>query len=100
MEVVVVEDFPGVAMFEMVWVGHQRLMGEVVRCDSTGVFVHCYEATGGISVGDPVMRLHRPLEVELGPGLANCVFDGLQRPLKRIAAAERSPFMPRGGPER
>lgn len=55
-----------------------------------------YEETSGLTVGDPVQRTFKPLSVELGPGLLGEIFDGIQRPLRSIAAASGDCFIPRG----
>ena len=58
--------------------------------------VQVYEDTSGLTVGDPVVRTHKPLSVELGPGLLTTIFDGIQRPLKAIALSSGDVFIPRG----
>lgn len=55
-----------------------------------------YEETSGLTVGDPVLRTRKPLSLELGPGLMGNIFDGIQRPLKAIAAVCNDVFIPRG----
>ena len=50
----------------------------------------------GLTVGDPVERTKEPLSVELGPGILDQIFDGIQRPLKVIAEQSRSVFVPKG----
>ncbi len=55
-----------------------------------------YEETAGLCVGDVVTRTKKPLSVELGPGILNNIFDGIQRPLKQIAIASGDVFIPRG----
>ena len=55
-----------------------------------------YEDTSGLTVGDRVTRTHKPLSVELGPGLLTTIFDGIQRPLKAIAINSGDVFIPRG----
>ena len=56
----------------------------------------CYEDTSGLTVGDLVYRTGKPLSVELGPGLMEQIFDGIQRPLKTIAKTSGDVFIPRG----
>ncbi|XP_016160533.1 PREDICTED: V-type proton ATPase catalytic subunit A-like [Ficedula albicollis] len=53
-------------------------------------------AAAGVQVGDPVLRTGKPLSVELGPGILGSIFDGIQRPLRDIAEATRSIYIPRG----
>ena len=52
--------------------------------------------TAGVTVGDPVLRTGKPLSVELGPGICNSIFDGIQRPLKDIQDISQSIYIPRG----
>lgn len=53
-------------------------------------------ATAGVTVGDPVFRTGKPLSVELGPGLMETIYDGIQRPLKAISDTSNSIYIPRG----
>ena len=55
-----------------------------------------YEETSGVTVGDPVLRTGKPLSVELGPGIMESIFDGIQRPLKDINELTQSIYIPRG----
>ncbi|KAK0754543.1 ATP synthase alpha/beta family, nucleotide-binding domain-containing protein [Schizothecium vesticola] len=94
--VVVAEHMSGVAMYELVKVGHDNLMGEVIRINGDQATIQVYEETAGVTVGDPVQRTGKPLSVELGPGLLNNIYDGIQRPLEKIAKAVNSIYIPRG----
>ncbi|KAG8159219.1 hypothetical protein KVR01_010880 [Diaporthe batatas] len=94
--VVVAEDMIGVAMYELVKVGHDQLVGEVIRINGDQATIQVYEETAGVTVGDPVLRTGKPLSVELGPGLLNNIYDGIQRPLEKIAGAAQSIYIPRG----
>ncbi|MBW7885628.1 MAG: V-type ATP synthase subunit A, partial [Caldilineaceae bacterium] len=82
--VVTVADLPAARMYDVVQVGHQRLVGEAIRLGSDTATVQVYEDTNGLRVGDPVTSLGHPLIAELGPGLLGGIFDGLQRPLPLI----------------
>ncbi|EIE78960.1 V-type proton ATPase catalytic subunit A [Rhizopus delemar RA 99-880] len=86
----------GSAMYELVRVGHAELVGEVIRIDGDKATIQVYEETGGLTVGDPVLRSGKPLSVELGPGLMSNIYDGIQRPLKAIQEASQSIYIPRG----
>ena len=55
-----------------------------------------YEDTAGLTVGDPIVKTGKPLALELGPGILNNIFDGIQRPLERILDIAQSVFVPRG----
>ncbi|KAH3760908.1 vacuolar H+-ATPase A subunit [Pelomyxa schiedti] len=94
--VVVADHMEGAAMYELVKVGPFRLMGEIIRLEGDTATIQVYEETSGLSLGDPVERTHMPLSVELGPGLMNSIFDGVQRPLKNIASLSGSIFIPKG----
>jgi len=86
----------GVAMYELVKVGNEQLVGEVIRIDGDRAVIQTYEETAGVKVGDPVIRTGKPLSVELGPGLLESIYDGIQRPLKAISDASQSIYIPRG----
>jgi len=58
--------------------------------------VQVYEDTSGLTVGDPIKKTGAPLELVLGPGILNDIFDGIQRPLERIFNISKSVFIPRG----
>ncbi|RFU77155.1 v-type proton atpase catalytic subunit a [Trichoderma arundinaceum] len=103
--VIVAEDMIGVAMYELltastqVKVGHDNLVGEVIRINGDQATIQVYEETAhsaGVKVGDPVARTGKPLSVELGPGLLNSIYDGIQRPLADISRISKSIYIPRG----
>ena len=94
--VVVAENMIGCAMYELVRVGHDNLVGEVIRIDADKATIQVYEETAGVTVGDPVLRTGKPLSVELGPGLMETIYDGIQRPLKTIKDMSQSIYIPRG----
>ncbi|KZS99279.1 V-type ATPase [Sistotremastrum niveocremeum HHB9708] len=94
--VVVAENMTGSAMYELVRVGHDELVGEVIRIDADKVTIQVYEETSGVTVGDPVLRTGKPLSVELGPGLMGNIVDGIQRPLRSIQELSKSIYIPRG----
>lgn len=81
----VVAHLPDSANGEQVHIGEQRLTGEVIGRERDQATLQCYEPTDGLRPGEPVEALGRPLSVELGPGLLGQIFDGLQRPLYRLA---------------
>src|SRR6056297_2062384 len=84
---VIAENMMGARMYDIVRVGDENLVGEISRLDGDTAFVQVYEDTGGLKVGEPVVSTGLPLAVELGPGMLNGVFDGIQRPLDSIRAA-------------
>ncbi|CAL1266819.1 unnamed protein product [Larinioides sclopetarius] len=94
--VVTAEKMSGAAMYELVRVGHQELVGEIIRLEGEMATIQVYEETSGVTVGDPVLRTGKPLSVELGPGIMGSIFDGIQRPLKDINELTNSIYIPRG----
>ena len=91
--------------------GHDRLVGEVIRIEADKATIQVYEETGnihpatpstakdlpaGVAVGDPVSRTGKPMTVELGPGLMETIYDGIQRPLRAISDMSKSIYIPRG----
>ncbi|KAJ5673241.1 hypothetical protein N7507_002368 [Penicillium longicatenatum] len=94
--VVVAEHMIGCAMYELCNVGHDMLVGEVIRIEGDKATIQVYEETAGLTVGDPVTRTGKPLSVELGPGLMETIYDGIQRPLQAISEKSKSIYIPRG----
>lgn len=80
---------------EMVTVGHQKLIGEVVSIEGDVATVQVYEETEGLKAGEPVFSTGTPLSVTLGPGMIGNIFDGIQRPLERIQDTDGD-FIPEG----
>ena len=80
---------------EVVRIGEERLVGEVIALEGESATAQVYEETTGLAAGDPVFATGSPLTVELGPGLLGFVFDGLARPLEALAAADGD-FVKRG----
>ncbi|KAI5449408.1 H(+)-transporting V1 sector ATPase subunit A [Naganishia albida] len=94
--VVIAENMRGASMYELVRVGHDELVGEVIRINADKATIQVYEETSGVTIGDPVLRTGKPLSVELGPGLMGNIYDGIQRPLKAIQEKSQSIYIPRG----
>eukprot|EP01121_Diplochlamys_sp_Union-15-3_P017266 TRINITY_DN6043_c0_g1_i2.p1 TRINITY_DN6043_c0_g1~~TRINITY_DN6043_c0_g1_i2.p1 ORF type:complete len:617 (-),score=135.74 TRINITY_DN6043_c0_g1_i2:58-1719(-) len=86
----------GSAMYELVRVGHGELVGEIIRLEGDTATIQVYEETAGLRVGDPVLRTGAPLSVELGPGIMDNIFDGIQRPLQDIKERSQSIYIPKG----
>jgi V/A-type H+-transporting ATPase subunit A len=72
-------------MYEVVEVGEEKLVGEIIRLTGDIAFVQVYESTSGLRPGEPVNGTGQPLSVSLGPGMIGRIYDGLQRPLEIIA---------------
>lgn len=85
----------GAKMFDIVRVGDERLVGEIIRLDGDTAFVQVYEDTSGLTVGEPIVSTGLPLSVELGPGMLNGIYDGIQRPLDKIRE-QSGDFIARG----
>jgi V/A-type H+-transporting ATPase subunit A len=92
---VVAEGLGGAGLNEVVWVGAERLLGEIIRIDGDRATLQVYEETAGLSLGEPAEASGEPLAVELGPGLLGRIFDGVQRPLEALAA-QQGDFLGRG----
>jgi len=82
--VVTVKDVPKFQMLEMVYVGEQRLIGEVIAIHDENTIIQVYEETSGLSIGEPVEGTGALMSVTLGPGIIGGIFDGIERPLKSI----------------
>jgi len=94
--VVTAEHMSGSAMYELVRVGYDELVGEIIRLEGDMATIQVYEETSGLTVGDPILRTGKPLSVELGPGIMGSIFDGIQRPLKDISELTQSIYIPKG----
>ncbi len=92
---VVAKDVPQVKMYELVKVGEEKLIGEVIRIDGEMAYIQVYEETSGLAPGAPVFLTGNPLSVELGPGLISSIYDGIQRPLQ-ILEKKSGSFITRG----
>src|SRR5512143_2376492 len=84
-----------IGMLELVEVGEEHLVGEVIGLDGDVITAQVYEETSGMKPGAPVFGTGLPLSVELGPGLLKSIFDGVQRPLPVIEKRTGS-FIGRG----
>ncbi len=93
---VVADGMKDAKMYEVVRVSDKQLIGEVIRLEKGKASIQVYEDTSGVGPGEPVVATGETLSVELGPGLLESIYDGIQRPLKDIEAASKSPFIARG----
>ena len=82
--VVTVKNAKDFSMMEMVYVGKQRLVGEIIGITDTVTTIQVYEETSGLKPGDPVEGTGAPMNVLLGPGIIDNIFDGIERPLSEI----------------
>ena len=92
---VVTADGLNAKMNDVVYVGHDGLMGEVIEIEGTQTTIQVYEETSGISTGEPVENTGEPLSVDLGPGVLNAIYDGTQRPLSTLEE-KMGAFLDRG----
>lgn len=83
------------SMMEMVYVGEQKLVGEVITITDEITTIQVYEETTGLKPGDPVVGTGSPMNVLLGPGIITNIFDGIERPLGAIAEKSGA-FLSRG----
>lgn len=93
--VVTVKDTTDFSMLEMVYVGHKRLMGEVISVKKEATTIQVYESTTGLRPNEPVYPTGSPISVTLGPGILRNIFDGVERPLK-VIAEQSGAFIPTG----
>lgn len=91
----VMTDIRDLRLYERVYVGGSMLTGEVVKLNEDGAVIQVYENTHGLGLGEPVKGVRMPLTVRLGPGLLSGMFDGLQRPLRRLKE-DFGPFITSG----
>ena len=83
-------------IYDMVKVGEKGLIGEIIEMRGDKASIQVYEETTGIGPGDPVVTTGEPLSIELGPGLIESMFDGIQRPLDAFEKVAQSPFLTKG----
>jgi V/A-type H+-transporting ATPase subunit A len=83
---VVAKDMDEANIYDVVKVGEKGLIGEIIEMRGDRASIQVYEETSGLKPGDPVESTGEPLSVELGPGLMESMFDGIQRPLDAIRA--------------
>ena len=93
--VVTVKGPTSLSMMEMVYVGEQRLVGEVIGLTRDCTTIQVYEETTGLRPGEPVYSTGGPMSVTLGPGIVTNIFDGIERPLSSIEKVSGA-FISRG----
>ncbi|MCD6176136.1 MAG: V-type ATP synthase subunit A [Planctomycetes bacterium] len=86
--VVMAEGMMGARMYDVVRVGAENLIGEIVELRGEKASIQVYEDTVGIGPGEEVVNTGAPLSVELGPGLIESIYDGIQRPLDQLVEAQ------------
>ncbi|GHS89358.1 V-type ATP synthase alpha chain [Synergistales bacterium] len=93
---IVAKGMLGSSMYDVVHIGDIGLVGEIVELKDDTASIQAYEETSGLMPGEPVVCLGEPLSVELGPGIIEQFYDGIQRPLELIEQAAKSHFISRG----
>jgi V/A-type H+-transporting ATPase subunit A len=83
-------------MNDVVYVGDEGLMGEVIEIEGDVTTIQVYEETSGVAPGEPVENTGEPLSVDLGPGMLDAIYDGVQRPLDVLESKMDSAFLDRG----
>ncbi|GAB7014285.1 ATP synthase subunit A [Halolamina salina] len=83
-------------MNDVVYVGDEGLMGEVIEIEGNVTTIQVYEETSGVGPGEPVINTGEPLTVDLGPGMLDSIYDGVQRPLDVLEEKMGSAFLDRG----
>ncbi len=81
---IVAENMQDVKMFDVVRVSERKLIGEVIELRGDRASIQVYEETSMLGPGEEVVSTNAPLSVELGPGLIEGIFDGIQRPLEQL----------------
>ncbi|PSH02133.1 MAG: V-type ATP synthase subunit A, partial [Nanohaloarchaea archaeon QH_8_44_6] len=92
---VVVAEEMNPQMYDVVYVGDEGLMGEVIQIEGDKTYIQVYEDTTGVKPGEPIRNSEQPLSVSLGPGLLGSIYDGLQRPLTALRE-QSGDFISRG----
>jgi V/A-type H+-transporting ATPase subunit A len=92
---VVSEGMEDARMYDVVRVSDKQLIGEIIELRGDRAWIQVYEETGGLGVGEPVRSIGEPLSVELGPGLIESIYDGVQRPLD-VIRSQVGDFITRG----
>ena len=93
--VVTVKNADDFSMLEMVYVGKNKLLGEVISISHDYTTIQVYESTTGLIIGEPVQSTGEPISALLGPGLLKNIFDGIERPL-RVISERVGMFIPTG----
>ena len=93
---VVAGGMEGASMQDVVHIGELGLVGEILEVNGDKASIQVYEETSGLMPGEPVVSMGEPLSVELGPGIIEQFYDGIQRPLELIEIAAKSPYISRG----
>ncbi|MDD6022158.1 MAG: V-type ATP synthase subunit A [Oscillospiraceae bacterium] len=93
--IVTIKGATTLSMTEMVYVGNEKLVGEVIKLDKDSTTIQVYEETGGLKPGEPIFSTGDQISVVLGPGIIKNIFDGIERPLTALEEKSGS-FIKRG----
>ncbi|MEM2949067.1 MAG: hypothetical protein QXT05_01580, partial [Candidatus Bilamarchaeaceae archaeon] len=86
---------PGAKLYDLVKVGNEGLIGEIIKIVGETAVVQVYEDTSGLKPNEPIVSTGEPLSVELGPGILKNIYDGIQRPLQIIEEKSGGVFIKR-----
>jgi len=86
----------GARLYDVVKVGKEKLIGEIIKIVRDTSIIQVYEDTSGLKPGEPVVSTGMPLSVELGPGILKNIYDGIQRPLKAIEDESKGFYIKKG----
>lgn len=93
---VVEAHLPGARLYDVVRVGTAKILGEIIKIVGNVVTVQVYEDTTSLIPEEPVFSTNEPLSVELGPGILQNIYDGIQRPLEFVEKESKGVFIKRG----
>lgn len=82
--VVLAKGYGDFALHDIVYIGKEKILGDVIKIKKDTATIQVYESTTGLAIGEEVVSKEEPLSVLLGPGIMGNIFDGIQRPLRRI----------------
>ena len=92
--IVFAEGLDGCGLYDVVDVGENRLIGEIIRQNKGNATIQVYEEDTGMHIGEKIICHQRPLSLRLGPGLVGTIYDGIQRPLKAMAEKSGAFLLP------
>ena len=92
--IVFAEGLDGCGLYDVVDVGENRLIGEIIRQNKGNATIQVYEEDTGMHIGEKIVCHQRPLSLRLGPGLVGTIYDGIQRPLKAMAEKSGAFLLP------
>ncbi|MCR4580279.1 MAG: V-type ATP synthase subunit A [Treponema sp.] len=92
--IIYAEGLDGCGLYDVVDVGEQKLIGEIIRQNKGNATIQVYEEDTGMHIGEKIVCTQRPLSLRLGPGVVGNIYDGIQRPLKTMYEASGAFLLP------